>query len=88
MIRIEAFYAPGCDRCAKARLELRDVAEAFGADRVAWQDVDVLANLERAVDLGVLSPPAIAIDGELVFRAIPTAARLREELQQRLASAR
>ncbi len=48
-IRAEAFYAPGCGRCA-----------------------------------GVLSPPPIAVDGELVFPSLPSAARLREELARRL----
>jgi len=84
-IRIEAFYAPGCQKCVQARAALRGVAEAFGAERVDWRDVDVLAETDHAVDLGVLSPPAIAIDGELVFPAIPTAARFREELLRRLA---
>lgn len=69
----------------QARAVLRGVAEAFGAERVNWRDVDVLAETDRAVELGVLSPPAIAIDGELAFPAIPSAARFREELLRRLA---
>jgi len=31
-----------------------------------------------------MAPPAIAIDGELVFPALPTPERLREELIRRL----
>ena len=34
--------------------------------------------------MGVLSAPAIAIDGELVFAALPKPQRLREELERRL----
>jgi len=40
--------------------------------------------MDYAVELGVMAPPAIAIDGELVFPALPTPDRLREELIRRL----
>ena len=34
-----------------------------------------------------MSPPSLAIDGKLVFPALPTPARLRAELAKRLARA-
>jgi hypothetical protein len=40
--------------------------------------------MDRAVELGVMSPPSLAIDGELVFPALPTPQRLRAELSKRL----
>jgi predicted thioredoxin/glutaredoxin len=42
--------------------------------------VDVIEEIEHTVDLGVLSVPAIAIDGELVFTGLPSAQRLHDEL--------
>jgi hypothetical protein len=45
----------------------------------------VLQEIDRAVALGVVSPPSLAIDGELVFPALPTPERLRDELMRRLA---
>jgi protein-disulfide isomerase len=39
------------------------------------------------VALGVLSTPAIAIDGELVFGSLPPPAKLRAELTARLSAA-
>jgi predicted thioredoxin/glutaredoxin len=36
------------------------------------------------VRLGVLSTPAIAVDGELVFSALPSAKKLRQTLERRL----
>jgi heavy metal translocating P-type ATPase len=85
-IRIEVFTAPGCPRCARARATLKAVAEALGPERVSWREVDVVAETDRAVELGVVSTPAIAIDGELVFASLPRAGRLREALEQRLAA--
>jgi hypothetical protein len=82
MILVEIFSTPGCGKCAQARAALKAVAESVGA--VRWREVNILDELDYAVDLGVLSPPAIAIDGELVFPALPGAERLRRELLERL----
>lgn len=84
-IKIETFYAPGCERCTEAREALKRVAESFGKERVTWREIDVLQDMDYTVKLGILTPPSIAIDGELVFPALPTPERLRQELQGRLA---
>ncbi len=83
-VTIEVFSAPACGKCAQAKARLRAVAEAFGAERVQWREVDVLDDLERAVALGVLSTPAIAIDGELVFTGTPSEQALRQAVEARL----
>ena len=84
MIKVEAFSSPGCAKCAKARDTLRAIIDELGQDRVSWRDVNILEELDYAVELGVFSPPAIAIDGELVFPALPSPRRLRAELVRRL----
>ena len=81
-ILIEVFAAPGCSKCAQKR---QAVTEELGADRFDWHDINLLENIERAVELGVMSPLSLAIDAELVFRATPTPERLRAELARRLA---
>ena len=83
-ILIEAFSAPGCAKCAKTRDALRSVAEELDKDRFEWRDVNVLEEMHYAVELGVMSPPSLAIDHELVFPALPTPERLRAELAKRL----
>ncbi len=83
-VKIEVFTAPGCSKCGQAKVVLQRVAEALGG--VEWREVNVLEDLDRAVALGVLSTPAIAIDGELVYTGLPSAARLRSELERRLAA--
>jgi glutaredoxin len=82
VILVEVFSTPGCDKCAQSREALKAVAQSLEA--VRWREVNVLDELDYAVELGVLSPPAIAIDGELVFPTLPGAERLREELLRRL----
>ena len=84
-IRIEVFYTPGCGRCERVRDTLKEVAKSFGDQRVTWCEVNLLDELDYAVRLGVLMPPSMAIDGELVFARLPRPARLRKELSRRLA---
>lgn len=86
-ILIEVFAAAGCAKCAQSRAALKAVVEALGAERFVWRERDVLREIDRAVALGVVSPPSLAIDGELVFAALPTPQRLRDELTRRLAEA-
>jgi glutaredoxin len=77
-VRVEFFYAGGCDRCAEARAALRDAAQTTrGAD---WREVDVGKDPKRAADVGVFSTPAVAIDGELVFKSMPSTAQLKKAI--------
>jgi thioredoxin len=84
-ITIELFSASACNRCAEAKKRVQTLVEELGESTLHYREVDVLDELDYAVSLGVLTTPAIAINGELVFTAIPSLKRLRDELQGRLA---
>ncbi len=81
-MKVELFYTQGCARCASSRQELQGVLTRISPDS-SWQDIDVLKSIDYAVELGVLSLPAIAIDGQLVFSTLPTTAQFERELQSR-----
>ena len=83
-IKVELFASPGCNRCAHARAKLQRVVEEIGSDQLEWRAVEVLDEIDYAVAIGVLSTPAIAIDGELVFTALPSSTKLRRNLEGRL----
>lgn len=84
MLKVEVFSSPGCGKCGHAKDVLKKIAEELGAGRIAWREVNVLDEMDYAVSLGVLSTPAIAVNGELVFTALPSAKKLRQTLEQRL----
>lgn len=84
MLKVEVFSSPGCGKCGHARTMLRQIAEEIGGGRIEWREVNVLDEMDYAVSLGVLSTPAIAVNGELVFTALPSAKKLRATLEQRL----
>lgn len=81
-MKIELFYAPGCDKCAANRESLKFAAESAGPD-IQWLELDVLKNMDYAVDLGVLTLPAIAIDGVLEFPALPNVKQLVEAITRK-----
>ncbi|MGQ0523104.1 MAG: thioredoxin family protein [Betaproteobacteria bacterium] len=83
-IKVEIFSAPGCGKCAEAKEALKSVVEDLGQDRVAWQELDIIDQMDYAVELGLMSSGGIAIDGKLVFPKLPSAEKLREELIKRL----
>lgn len=80
-VTVELFFAAGCSKCAEARDALREAAQSTG--HVEWQEVEIAKNPNRAVDVGVVATPAVAIDGELVFKTMPTASDLRNAIRAR-----
>ena len=83
-VKVELFTSDVCSRCVQAREDLRTVIDELGTERFEVCVVNVVENLDRAVQLGVLSTPAIAIDGELMFTGVPSRKRLKATLEQSL----
>ncbi len=78
-MKVEMFYTPGCAECIAVHDKLRTAAHAAVQD-LEWRDVNVVDDLDHAVELGVITLPSIVIDGELVFTSLPTVAQLRDAL--------
>lgn len=83
-IKVEVFSSPGCGKCGHAKDVLRSLVDEIGGNKINWKEVNILDDLDRSVELGVMSTPSIAIDGELVFSSLPSAKKLRAELEKRL----
>lgn len=72
-VTIEIIAAPGCRKCAGVQGELHALAASvLGEDNLVWREVNVLEELDYAVTLGVLTMPAIAVNGELKFPSLPS----------------
>ncbi|GBE07534.1 hypothetical protein BMS3Bbin11_01325 [bacterium BMS3Bbin11] len=83
-IKVEVFSSPGCSKCGKAKYVLEDIAKEIGGNRIDWHEVNILDEIDYAIQLGVLSTPSIAIDGVLIFTSLPSEKRLHSELLKRL----
>lgn len=82
-VTVEFFHAGGCIYCVTAREALRDAA--LQSSQVEWIEIDIGKDPQRAVDMGVLTTPAIAIDGTLMRESAPTARQLQSAICARIA---
>jgi len=83
-INIEVFSSPGCGKCGHAKEVLRKLVEEIGDDLFQWREVNILEEMDHAVEIGVMSTPSIAINGELIFTSLPSSKKLQAELERRL----
>jgi len=83
-IKVEIFSSPGCSKCDHAKSALHNLVDELGSDKIQWREVNILDEIDYAVELGVISAPSIAIDAELVFSNLPSVKKLRAELEHRL----
>ena len=83
-VHLELFYSPYCPRCRKAREQVRSLTAHWPTERLQFRELDVLQELDRAVAVGVLQTPALAIDGQLISGPVPSPRSLETLLRQRL----
>ena len=67
---------------------VEQLLEEAGFANVTWREVDVLEEIDHTIALGVLTTPAIAIGGELIFSSLPSKQQLSKAIQHYLASGR
>ena len=87
-VKVELFTANFCSRCAGAKTALVGAIEDLGRERFELRLLDVVEEIDYAVELGVLATPAIAVDGELIHPARPTADKFRLILRDYLGRVR
>lgn len=80
MLTIEVFSSPGCGKCGHAKIMLQKLVDELGKSQISWREVDILKEIDYAVEIGVLSTPAIAFNGELKFTGIPSNKNLRAQI--------
>lgn len=86
-MKLEFFYAPDCANCAENQEKLKQAAYEVDAD-LEWRELNVLENMDYAVALGVLTLPAMVIDGTLEFPSLPNVKQLVEAMTGRRAPER
>ena len=83
---IEVFTSSFCQRCKRASTLVQQLLEEEPFSTLSWRQVDVVEEIDRAVALGIVATPAIAIGGRCRFTTLPNAETLRRTLQDYLAS--
>ncbi|MBN1521258.1 MAG: thioredoxin family protein [Candidatus Aureabacteria bacterium] len=78
-IYVEDFISPGCVGCPAVKEMLKSLSEELGGD-ITVEEVDITVDTTRAAQYGVMSVPAIAINGELKFMGVPKKEELKKAL--------
>jgi small redox-active disulfide protein 2 len=70
-------YGPGCMKCQKTEATVRQVLAESGIDA----KVEHVTDMQAIVAAGVLSTPAVAVDGVVKLRGrVPTADEVRQAI--------
>lgn len=81
---VEVLTASGCGRCQKARSLAKEAIAELGDCRVHYREINVVDEIDYAVQLSVMSTPAIALNGELVFPGPTSKSKLHQAILERL----
>lgn len=70
-VQLELFTADACSYCVQAKSILTGLVEELDNDQIELNFIDVVENIDHAVEMGVLVTPALAVNGRLVFAPLP-----------------
>jgi thioredoxin 1 len=82
-VYVEEFMSPGCVGCPAVREMLEELSSEF-KDKLMIEEVDITVDTTRAAQYGVMSVPAIAINGILKFIDVPKKEDLRKAILEEL----
>ena len=82
-VYVEEFMSPGCVGCPQVKDMLKNLSEKLSGE-ITIEEVDITVDTARAVQYGIMSVPALAINGELKFMGVPKKEELKKVLQEEL----
>lgn len=83
-VYIEVFSSPGCVNCPAVKKMVKEVSAELGGD-ITVEEVDITVDTTRAAQYGLMSVPAVAINGILKFvGSLPSREELREAITEEL----
>lgn len=82
---VEVLTAAGCQHCRSTQALVQDAIAEINDNRLHYREINILDDIDYAVQLGLISAPGIAVNSELVFPARPSKAKLLRLIRDRLA---
>lgn len=80
---IEVFSSPGCANCPAVKKLVKEVSSELEGD-ITVEEVDITVDPTRASQYGVMSVPAVVINGILRFICVPSREELRKAIVEEL----
>lgn len=80
---IEMFHSPGCVGCPAVEKMLKELTEELEGG-VTVEEVDITVDPTRAMGYGIMSVPAVVINGILKFVGVPRKEDLKKAIIEEL----
>ena len=86
-VYVEDFMSPGCVGCPAVKEMLKNLSEKLNGEvEITVEEVDITVDTTRAAQYGIMSVPAIAINGVLKFMGVPKKEELEKALMEEFES--
>jgi len=84
-VYIEEFMSPGCVGCPAVKEMLEELSVEF-KDKLIVEEVDITVDTTRATQYGIMSVPALVINGILKFVDVPDKEELKKAILEEMDS--
>jgi thioredoxin 1 len=82
-VYVEEFMSPGCVGCPAVKEMLEELSDEFG-EKLIVEEVDITVDTARAAQYGIMSVPAVAVNGILKFMGVPGKEELKKAILEEL----
>lgn len=82
-VYVEEFMSPGCVGCPAVKAILEELSVEF-KDKLIVEEVDITVDTSRATQYGIMSVPALAINGILKFVGVPSKEELKKAILEEI----
>ena len=84
MIKLEILTTSlGCSKCERAMQIIKEVVKNYKG-KIKVIETDIVKNPNKLIKFGVMSTPAIIINGKLVFEGAPNKEALKKKIEEAL----
>ncbi len=82
-VYVEEFMSPGCVGCPAVKEILKELSIELEG-KLTVEEVDITVDSVRAAQYGIMSVPAVAINGILKFVGVPRKEELKKAILEEL----
>ncbi len=80
---IEVFSSPGCVGCPTVKKMLKELSEDIDGD-ITVEEVDITEDPTRAAEYGIMSVPAVVVNGIFKVAGVPSKQELKASIMEEL----
>lgn len=81
-IKVECFTSNRCSKCKQAKQVLSELITEIGEENFELEFIDVVKNIDRSVEAGILTTPSLVINQQLISSPLPKQKTLKTILIQ------